>query len=266
MPIFDHRDGTQTAYETAGDGPLLLLIHGAEGSRRSFDRMIPFLKDHFRIAFYDQRDCGETQNAASEVDLERLGDDAGELLAALDSGSAFVFGTSFGGRVAQALAIRHPEQVKRLVLGSTWAVPHSIAELNGSVAAEVVKLRAGLPGSAPQLAEYFFPLDFLAAQPTFRQHFARAPVRSERSERRSKAVGGATTLEASRITAKTLLLAGLDDRLIPARLTEAIRRDIADSEYVGLDGLGHIGYVQAPQRVADQLIKFFGEASDKERV
>jgi pimeloyl-ACP methyl ester carboxylesterase len=266
MPVFTHPDGTRTAYDAIGAGSLLLLIHGAEGSRRSFDRLVPLLSDHFRVVSYDQRDCGETQNSAAIADLERLGDDASELLAALDGGVGYVFGTSFGGRVAQALAIRHPERVERLVLGSTWAVPRTLAELNGRVAAEVGKLRAGLPASAPQLAEYFFPSDFLAEQPAFRQHFAKVPIHSERSERRGKAVGRATTLEAGRITAKTLLLAGGSDRLVPAELTEAMKHDIADSACVVLGRLGHVGYIQSPQQVADQLIRFLVDASNKETV
>lgn len=264
MAIFTHADGTRTAYDMTGEGAPVLLIHGAEGSRRSFDRLVPLLSARFCVVTYDQRNCGETQNDGSAADLARLGDDAAELLKGLGLRSACVFGTSFGGRVAQALAIRHPDRIDRLVLGSTWAVPHALATLNGEVAAEVVRLRAGLPETAEQLAPYFFPPDFLAAQPAFRQHFAKAPVRSERSARRGGTVGGATVLEASRITAPTLLLAGGSDRLIPPDLTRAMMDDIVGSAFVTLDGVGHITYIQAPQQVADRLIEFFSQVHDRE--
>jgi pimeloyl-ACP methyl ester carboxylesterase len=264
MSIFTHADGTQTAYDMTGEGPPVLLIHGAEGSRRSFDRLVPLLSAQFCVIAYDQRDCGETQNGGPAADLARLGDDADELLNGLGLRPACVFGTSFGGRVAQALAIRHPGRIDRLALGSTWAVPHTLATLNGEVAAEVTRLRAALPGSAEQLATYFFPPDFLAAQPAFRQHFSKAPVRSERSARRGETVGSATALEASNITAQTLLLAGGSDRLIPADLTRAMMDHIAGSAFVTLDGVGHITYVQAPHQVADRLIEFFSQARDRE--
>src|ERR1700749_4451042 len=83
MPIFTHADGTRTAYDMTGEGAPLLLIHGAEGSRRSFDRLVPLLADRFSVITYDQRDCGETRNSAQSIDLARLARDAQELVSGL---------------------------------------------------------------------------------------------------------------------------------------------------------------------------------------
>ncbi|MGD5588149.1 hypothetical protein QUT57_22855, partial [Xanthomonas citri pv. citri] len=127
-------------------------------------------------------------NVAKPSDLRQLAADAAELLQWTGHFPAHVFGTSFGGRVAQALALLHAPAVKYLVLASTWALPLSLRDLNGAVAVEMVRLREQLPDSAEQLAEYFFPPAFLSAQPQFRQHFAKAPVRSARSDRRAQAV------------------------------------------------------------------------------
>lgn len=256
MPVFTHADGTHTGYDITGDGPPLLLVHGAEGSRRSFDRLVPMLQDRFCVITYDQRDCGETQNSDAAADLAQLADDAGELLTALGHRSVFVFGTSFGGRVAQAIALRHPRVVERLILASTWPLPRALGDLNGQVALEMVRLRDALPASAEQLAEYFFPQAFLAAHPQFRQHFAKAPVRSARSERRARTVNDETTMAARNITAKTLLLAGQDDRLVPAEHTLGMKHEIVRSEFVALEGVGHISYVQAPQAVAEHVRRF----------
>jgi len=256
MPVFVHADGARTAHDVAGDGPALLLIHGAEGSRRSFDRLVPLLADRFTVITYDQRDCGETQNAAAPADLARLAYDADELLAGLGHATAFVFGTSFGGRVAQATALLHPSRVARLILASTWALPASLRDLNGEVAIAMSRLRERLPQSAEQLAEYFFPPAFLEAHPSFRQHFAKAPPRSERSERRAAAVGDVSALSPRDIAVPTLLLAGAADRLVPSALTLGMKQDIAKSECVVLDGVGHVACTQAPQAVADHLRRF----------
>jgi pimeloyl-ACP methyl ester carboxylesterase len=256
MAFFKHLDGTNTAYDVTGDGPTLLLIHGAEGSRRSFDRLVPLLADRFSVVTYDQRDCGETENAAQATDLARLAHDASELIAGLGHRSAFVFGTSFGGRLAQAIALLHPSLVERLILASTWALPLSLRDLNRQVATDMAQLRDRLPESAEQLAEYFFPPAFLESHPQFRQHFAKAPHRSHRSARRSQTVNGESDLAASDITATTLLLAGQCDRLVPAPLTLSMKNQIARSECVTLAGVGHVTCIQAPREVADHLQRF----------
>jgi pimeloyl-ACP methyl ester carboxylesterase len=256
MAFFKHVDGTNTAYDVTGEGPPLLLIHGAEGSRRSFDRLVPMLADHFSVVTYDQRDCGETENPAQPTDLAALACDASELLAGLGHRSAFIFGTSFGGRLAQAVALLHPSLIERLILASTWALPLSLRDLNRQVAMETVQLRDRLPESAEQLAEYFFPPAFLESHPQFRQHFAKAPHRSDRSARRSQTVNGESDLAAGNITATTLLLAGQCDKLVPAQLTLDMKSQIARSECVTLKGVGHITCIQAPREVADHLRRF----------
>lgn len=263
MAYYTHTDGTETAYDSVGTGAPLLLIHGAEGSRRSFDRLVPLLADRFSVITYDQRDCGETRNSAQPTDLVRLANDAVELVSDLGHRSAFVFGTSFGGRVAQAIALLHPSSVERLILASTWPLPLSLRELNGKVAVEMAHLRDRLPASAEKLAEYFFPSAFLAAQPQFRQHFARAPLRSDRSERRAQTVNDRPALTARDIGAATLLVAGQCDRLVPPALTLGMASDIVRSEGVMLEGVGHITCVQAPADVANNLRRFLGGKAEK---
>jgi pimeloyl-ACP methyl ester carboxylesterase len=257
MSVFEHSDGMRTIFDITGDEPPLLLIHGAEGSRRSFDQLVPKFANRFTIITYDQRDCGETENPAQSAGLCQLANDATELLHGIGYGSAYVFGTSFGGRVAQAMALLHAPAVERLILVSTCALPLSLRDLNGEVAIAMARLRARLPNSAEELAKYFFPPAFLAPQPQFRQHFAKTSVRSARSDRRAEAVNEHPNLAVSNIRIKTLLLAGQCDRLVPPALTLGMKDDIQHAETAVLEGLGHIKYVQAPDELAHHLCRFF---------
>ena len=50
----------RTAFQISGNGPALLLLHGAEANRLSFNALSAHLIDHFTLITYDQRDCGET--------------------------------------------------------------------------------------------------------------------------------------------------------------------------------------------------------------
>ena len=58
MPDFIDLNGTRTAFELQGSGPPLLMLHGAEGSRRQFNAIRPALVDRYTVVSYDQRDCG----------------------------------------------------------------------------------------------------------------------------------------------------------------------------------------------------------------
>ena len=248
--------GTRTAYALSGRGKPLLLIHGAEGSHRSFDNLVPYLVNDFTVVRHDQRDCGETINDAMPASLRTLADDAVALLHSIGIGKAAIFGTSFGGRVAQAIALFHPEVVEHLILASTWSLADSLATLNGEVVAAAAALRALLPGSAEALAEYFYPKPFLDAHPEFKGHFRNAKPRDERSARRAQTIAGAAPVHPGRIAAPTLLVAGELDRLVPPALTLAI--DAPNACSVVLPGVGHLSYVQAPAQLAPHIRRFLG--------
>lgn len=258
MPDFIDLNGSRTAFEAVGSGPTLLMLHGAEGSRRQFNAIRPALSDHYTVITYDQRDCGETVNPESPATLATLADDARSLLHALGHADAFVFGTSFGGRVAQALAVRHAHTIRRLVLASTWPLPVSLAAANPEVAQQLGQLRARLPDSAEQMAEIFFPPAFLVQQPAFRAHFKSAPPRSARSDRRAATVGDVPDLDIARITQPTLLIAGAADRVVPAALTLSLAQTLRDTRSVVLPDVGHLSLAQAPQAVAAHLREFLG--------
>lgn len=256
MPEFIERCEVRTAFEVAGSGPPLLMLHGAEGSRRQFAAILPELTDHYTVITYDQRDCGDTVSPDAPATLAALADDAQALLKALGHPTAFVFGTSFGGRVAQALAVRHSQTVRRLVLASTWPLPVSLVAANSEVAQELARLRSNLPASAEQLAEYFFPAAFLAAHPAARGHFKSAPARSARTERRAAVVGEVPDLDISSIERPTLLIAGAVDRIVPTALTLSLDQYICGAKSVVLPEVGHLSLAQAPKIVARHLREF----------
>lgn len=247
---------TQTFYEVAGEGPPLLMLHGAEGSRRQFAGIRPALEQHFTVITYDQRDCGETVNPETPATLEALSDDAKALLDALGHPTAHVFGTSFGGRVAQTFAVRHAGAVRHLVLASTWPLPLSLAAANAEVSHAIGQLRSQLPASAEALAEYFYPAAYLAAHPAARRHFAAAPARSARSDRRRAAVTDNPDLDIAGIQRPTLLMAGALDRVVPPELTLSLAKRIPDTRAIVLPDVGHLAVTQEPATVAGHLMEF----------
>jgi pimeloyl-ACP methyl ester carboxylesterase len=259
MTRFAISGGVKTAYAMSGNGPPLLLIHGAEASRHMFDAIEPLLAKRFTVVAYDQRDCGDTQNPEVPATLSQLAEDAAALLRGLGFERAHVFGSSFGGRIAQVLAARQPARVDRLVLGSTWALPHSLAVLNPEGSRLIAELRSRLPESAGELARLFFPDSLLAQKPELRGFFSQVRPASDRSLRRTQAVNDSPDIRLSDIAARTLLIAGDSDRIVPPRLTAEIAVQIRDCRQILLAGVGHATCLQAPAEVAQAIVRFIDD-------
>lgn len=267
MPDFLQAGEVRIAYEITGEGPPLVLMHGAEASRQMFAALMPLLAPRFTVIAYDQRDCGDTEGPPRAATLADLAHDAAALIRGLGHERAHVFGSSYGGRVAQALALLHPEVLDRLVLASTWPLPHAYEALHPQGAASIGALRPRLPDSAEELAGWFFPETYLQEHPELRLIFANARPQTERGQRRAQAVASSLNLSPAAIEAPTLVLAGELDRVVPARLTMQLADAIPRSERRLLAGVGHVTVMQATRDVADAINDFLSiqEASDASR-
>jgi 3-oxoadipate enol-lactonase len=121
MPYLQAND-INLYYEVAGNGPRLLFISGTGGDLRVRPNVFDSpLGAAFEVLTYDQRGLGRSDKPEREYSMVDYADDAAALLAALGWDCVPVVGVSFGGMVAQELALRHPQRVSALVLACTSA-------------------------------------------------------------------------------------------------------------------------------------------------
>ncbi len=107
-------------YDTRGQGEPLLLIMGYRGSGFMWgEEFITLLSRDFQVISFDNRGTGLSDKPDTLYTIPMMADDAAGLLRHLDVRQAHVFGVSMGGMIAQELALRHPQMVRRLVLGCT---------------------------------------------------------------------------------------------------------------------------------------------------
>lgn len=119
MPYVHVRD-LRMYYKIRGAGPRLLYIGGTGGDLRRSPNIFDMpIARHFETLAYDQRGLGRSSRPDVSYTMVDYADDANALLDAVGWGRCLVLGYSFGGMVAQELALRHPRRVARLVLAST---------------------------------------------------------------------------------------------------------------------------------------------------
>jgi len=119
MPFIQIRD-IQMYYELAGKGPRLLSISGTGADLRNKPNIFDSpLADEFEILAFDQRGLGQTDRPDIPYTMKDYADDASTLLQTLGWDKCHVMGISFGGMVAQELALHYPEKIERLVLCCT---------------------------------------------------------------------------------------------------------------------------------------------------
>jgi pimeloyl-ACP methyl ester carboxylesterase len=111
-------DGYPLAVQVSGpdDAPALLLLAGQANSHVWWDDLRGSFEDCFRVVTVDYRGTGGSRGLVGPWSISLFAADAAHVLAALRIGSASVYGTSMGGRVAQMLAIEHAQSVDRLML------------------------------------------------------------------------------------------------------------------------------------------------------
>jgi pimeloyl-ACP methyl ester carboxylesterase len=256
-------DGLRIAYERAGRGEPLVLLHGFVGDGRStWAHQIEALSDDHTVLAWDAPGAGGSTRPPDDFRIDDYAAALAAFLRAVDIQRCHVAGLSFGGTLALALAALSPGSVGSLMLLSAYA------GWRGSLGPEAAATRLRGCEDAARLTPAEFgaamvPSMFSGQVPAGEAARFRAGVEAfdprgfltmahacEEADLRG-VLGG--------ITVPTLVLAGDADLRAPLPVAEAISAGIRGSRLVVLPGVGHVVTVEAPVAVAHHLRAFLRE-------
>ncbi|WP_423463675.1 alpha/beta fold hydrolase [Promicromonospora sp. MS192] len=243
-----------TSFCAEGAGPPLVLVHGLQVGQELFDELRRHLQATFTVITYDQRDRGATLFEPSAYTTDDLADDLAALIEALGFSRAHVLGTSFGGMVAQAFALRHADLLDGLVLGATSQAPFRAERMPVAVAELLGALENGDEGRARALLAQMAPSAASALTATGMV----APLdRNDALMRRFAATRSFDTRGLlGAIAAPTLVVHGRDDTMVPVTDALSMAGEIPRADVLVLAGSGHAWENERPARAAAAIVAF----------
>ncbi|GGQ67008.1 alpha/beta fold hydrolase [Streptomyces asoensis] len=259
--------GVTYAYRELGPKggiPVVFFVHLAATLDNWDPRIIdPVAKGRHVIAF-DNRGVGASTGQVPDS-VEAMADDAYIFIKALGYDKIDVFSFSLGGMVAQALVVKHPELVRKLVLTGTGPKGgKDIDKVAGTTYRDI--LRATLTRSDPK--EFLFFNRNATGKAAGRAFVNRlkertvdrdVDIKTKAFQTQLKAIkkwGRSAPDDLSSITQPTLIANGDNDRMVPSVLSEDLHRRIKGSELIIYPDSGHGGIFQYHQEFAPAVVEF----------
>jgi pimeloyl-ACP methyl ester carboxylesterase len=252
-------DGLQIAYERAGSGPALVLLHGYVGDGvTTWRRQLDGLSDEFTVVAWDAPGAGGSTDPPERFGLDGYADSLAGFLEKLGLDAARVAGLSFGGILALALQRRHSARSNALILASAYA------GWAGSLPSDVVeqRLRQALAladGTSDAFVDALLPTMFSKTMPRetmddFRASMEAFHPRGFRAMARASAEDVRDALP--HIHVPTLLVYGDRDVRAPLTVADTLQTAISNSRLVVLPDAGHLCNIEAPNEFNDAVRAF----------
>lgn len=221
-------NGLKMYYEIYGQGKPLVLVHGGGSTiQTNFEKIIPLLSKNRQVIAPELQAHGRTNDRNADLTFEQDADDVAALLKNLNINKASFFGFSNGGTTTLQIAIRHPEIVDKIILGSALANRNGVPDWFWGF-----MLQANLENMPAQLKEGYKKV---AADTNGLQ------VMHDRDAKRMLNFKDISDKQIKSIKAPSLIIIGDKDVITPEHALE-LHKKIANSELAIIPG-GHGQYI-----------------------
>ena len=251
MPVLTRPDGVRLYHEVHGaEGrPPMILLEGMGGDIPGWRRNIPVLARELLVIAYDFRGNGNSDEPTGPVTMTTFVEDTVALLDSLGIERAHVYGQSFGGMVAQEMALTRPDRVRALILGCTHVGTRYAVRAKSSKVPKGTSWRA------------MYAPDFPDRHP---EHVAEdlriggaQPKHPEGGRRQWEAMQGFDSYDRlPELGVPTLILHGTEDQAIPAENARVLADRIPHAELVLLEGAGHLYHSERAEAADAAVLDF----------
>ena len=277
--FLDLPDGARIHFRDEGrpDNPVIVLLHGFNGSLFNFERLVPLLAKDFRLISIDLPGFGLTGAIPSaNYTTESFMDTVTSLTNQLGIEKFLIAGNSMGGGVAWRYTLEHPAKVEGLILLAS----------SGVGSKEDVKKFEERENNPPivwklmnstlfkKFLNYYTPKFFATEglkRSVYDQKFADADhanqfhdlvlLQGSRNAILSMTMGGRRQMygpeSLSKITSPTLVIHGEEDNIIGFERSSVFKENIDNAEIKIYPEIGHLPMYEDPVRTANDIIKFF---------
>jgi 3-oxoadipate enol-lactonase len=250
-------EGGQIHYRLDGkqESPMLVLSNSLGMDLSMWDAQLPAFAERFRLLRYDSYGHGASTFGVGGIKIDRLGQDVVRLLDDLGIATASFCGLSVGGLVGQWLGLNAANRMEKIVLCNTSAHIGTAESWNARI--DAVN-KGGISSIAKYILERWFT-------PSFHEREPGTVERLRKILEATPAEGYVATCaairdadlrsEISKIRAKTLVIAGTQDKATPPEGGRYLAEQIISSRYVELD-TAHMSNVELPGQFSEEVLKF----------
>jgi pimeloyl-ACP methyl ester carboxylesterase len=277
FPVQTALSGPRVAYIDQGSGDqVLLLIHGLAGNAGFWRYNIPELAQHYRVIAVDLPGYGRSEKRTDyPYDMTFYAETLHRLIGELGVRQVVPVGHSMGGQIAMTLALRHPEQVSRLVLLAPAGV-EAFEPGEGAWLGNVLTIKGMRENSEEairrNLSSNFYNWDdeweWLVEE---RARMAKADEMDQFGNAVLRSVKGMldepTTALLPQVRHPAVIIYGKYDGLIPnpylhpGRTRPVFEKGAAampDARLVEIDNAGHLLIIEKPGEVNRAIMQFLG--------
>lgn len=273
MPFVEVTDG-RLFYESYGEGRPLILIHSAWASGKWWRWQVPDLSDAYHVLSYDVRGHGQSTPLQATHSVNGFTQDLDIFLQRLQIDETVLIGWSMGGIISMQFCLNHPTKVKALILIATSG--QRIPGLKLRIYSHYLQALLGLLMDFAQPRKYDQSVQQFPRQNLWLEHQVRnmlSPTASQEvfewvltdiqdnpRENFFTVIKSLWNWEAGnklrQIKVPTLIMAGQNDTLAPARFSQMLHDSIPNSKLQIIENASHYLALERPDLVNAEILKF----------
>jgi epoxide hydrolase 4 len=266
---FVDSSGVKIHYVTAGEGPLLVLLHGFPDYHYTWRDQIPALRKHFQVVALDLRGYNESDkpDGVENYKMEKLVADVAAVLEHFHQKTMVLVGHDWGGAIAWTFAMTHPEKVDRLII-LNLPHPNGLMRELANNPEQQKNSQYARNFQTPEAAKLITPqmLALWVKEPEARKEYLEALGRSSiegmlnyyKANYPRPPYTAAAKLPP--VKCPVLVIHGLDDKaLLPGALNDTWNWVEKDLTIITVPGAGHFVHRDKPEFVTRKMVGWLTE-------